>query len=602
MNNLKLPNSPANPYNVGNPVTKDDFFGRANILQKIKQGLHGSSNKHFVLYGQPRIGKSSILKQLELNYSADDSFVPIFIDLFPESEQPISKVLSDMATQAIERSGLSLSLKHLDFNEPDTFHQIFLPRFYQSLGDERSLLFLFDEFGALCQADKAPAEMTVAHILPNYLYDLTRQTEFPLAFIFVVGPQFDNYPKELLAVLKNASLSHYVSVLRLEDTRRLIRKAERDDTLRYEDMAVERILTLANRHPLLTQSVCNILFDHAYYEQTSLNSSVPVVTVGDVEAAIPKVLESTPHVFTWIWGHINQVKRYILSIIASTEKERKGLSSDEIVAALKNNNVLVTEYLSYLQGLQEQEILEQIDGGRYRFFVELFGRWVAENHSLERTIGQVVRDAREQYKKGENQAAIRKLQDFLKYNPKHFEAHRLLGIIHQEENQLTDAVTQFEAAYRLETSQGGPEYRRALIQQGQTLKKRGDKERALEVYEKALEIASDDVDILEYITGLLKDLGPEREKRGDSFVKSKNFEEAIKSYEKAISNYRDLAAHPGSNNQRWREAWHRAEKKRDKLEKGTFIDAEEIKVPQVFSLKERVVIAIKRYIQRWRGN
>lgn len=72
-----------NPYISGEPVRRNDmFFGRRDLVQRIVDTLHNNS---IMIYGERRIGKTSLLYQLVmvLREVADPDywFVPIFVDL-----------------------------------------------------------------------------------------------------------------------------------------------------------------------------------------------------------------------------------------------------------------------------------------------------------------------------------------------------------------------------------------------------------------------------------------------------------------------------------------------------------------------------------------
>ncbi|HXF63308.1 MAG TPA: hypothetical protein VNK95_16895 [Caldilineaceae bacterium] len=72
-----------NPYISGEPVRRDDmFFGRRDLVQRIVDTLHNNS---IMIYGERRIGKTTLLYQLVtvLREVADPDywFVPIYVDL-----------------------------------------------------------------------------------------------------------------------------------------------------------------------------------------------------------------------------------------------------------------------------------------------------------------------------------------------------------------------------------------------------------------------------------------------------------------------------------------------------------------------------------------
>jgi hypothetical protein len=57
--------TPINPYVAGNPVGDSPaFIGRADVLREVVRVLRRPQDNAIVLYGQRRIGKTSILQHL----------------------------------------------------------------------------------------------------------------------------------------------------------------------------------------------------------------------------------------------------------------------------------------------------------------------------------------------------------------------------------------------------------------------------------------------------------------------------------------------------------------------------------------------------------
>ncbi len=84
-----------NPYIAGRVVGSDLFFGRSDIITDIERTL---ANNCFLLYGERRIGKSSIQHQLrERLQNADDptyKFIPAYIDLQGVSEDDFFRTIA----------------------------------------------------------------------------------------------------------------------------------------------------------------------------------------------------------------------------------------------------------------------------------------------------------------------------------------------------------------------------------------------------------------------------------------------------------------------------------------------------------------------------
>jgi hypothetical protein len=181
------PHSAINPYIAGTALGGEcGFFGRQDILREVERTLTSPDQNALVLFGQRRIGKTSILLQLERRLPSPP-FVPVYFDLMYKARLPLNRVLDELAATAAPLIGISLP-SEADFGGGDNaFRGLFLPIAYQALGEECRLVFLFDEFDVLDMAaeEKLSDTATARSVFP-YLYGLMVE-EPRLGFMFVVG-------------------------------------------------------------------------------------------------------------------------------------------------------------------------------------------------------------------------------------------------------------------------------------------------------------------------------------------------------------------------------------------------------------------------------
>src|SRR4026207_987845 len=89
---------PVNPYIVGNPIKDQSvFFGRQDIFRDVLQVLRQPGSNAIVLYGQRRIGKTSVLLQLEKQLRQEGEFTPVYFDLQDKAAKSLSEVLYELA-------------------------------------------------------------------------------------------------------------------------------------------------------------------------------------------------------------------------------------------------------------------------------------------------------------------------------------------------------------------------------------------------------------------------------------------------------------------------------------------------------------------------
>ncbi|NEO65678.1 MAG: ATP-binding protein, partial [Moorea sp. SIO4G2] len=93
---------PRNPYIIGRPIDENDpelFWGRRSLFRFIEDNLRNKT-KVMIVYGQRRIGKSSILRHIPKSVDLDNfAFVPF--DLESYSHKSLGEVLEELATEIL---------------------------------------------------------------------------------------------------------------------------------------------------------------------------------------------------------------------------------------------------------------------------------------------------------------------------------------------------------------------------------------------------------------------------------------------------------------------------------------------------------------------
>jgi AAA+ ATPase superfamily predicted ATPase len=179
-----------NPYVAGNPVGGEDcFVGRTDVLRDVRKVLENPKENAIVLYGQRRIGKTSILQELDEQLSKEEQYVPISFDLQDKAAWSLGEVLADLAREISYRLQLP-EPNDLDFNQNNTFREVFLQQVLETLPNSCSLVLLFDEFDVL---DNPSPNQAGKDFFP-YLRDLMSMDRARLKFIFVIGRKPEDQP------------------------------------------------------------------------------------------------------------------------------------------------------------------------------------------------------------------------------------------------------------------------------------------------------------------------------------------------------------------------------------------------------------------------
>ena len=142
-------------YIIGKPIIDPNkFIGREDIFSTINDNLE---QPLILLYGQRRIGKSSVLNQIP-NKVAGDNFVFIHCNFEDLGQSSTSEILDLIADKIIEKLQINQNdelINHLIENirtDINIFSKSFLPEIYKKLGDQK-LALLFDEFDVVSEIE-----------------------------------------------------------------------------------------------------------------------------------------------------------------------------------------------------------------------------------------------------------------------------------------------------------------------------------------------------------------------------------------------------------------------------------------------------------------
>ncbi|HEC86101.1 MAG TPA: ATP-binding protein, partial [Thioploca sp.] len=279
---------PDNPYIAGNPVGNSNaFVGRIDVLNKVVQMLRRPQDNAIVLYGQRRIGKTSVLQYLKAHLPSEGNYCPIYFDLQDKASWTVGQVVSVLAKSIAN----ALNQADPDLGEaPETaFQETWLPNVLQSLSAEnRALVLLFDEFDVLLAAPEA--EQPAGKAFFPYLRQLLDIDTQHLNFVFVIGRNVADLTNIALSVFKGTDTKR-VSLLNQEDTQKLVRLSEANHSLNWSDEAIDCVWQYTNGHAFLTQQLCSHVWEKCAYDESP--ETIPAATPADVEEVIFDTLDSS---------------------------------------------------------------------------------------------------------------------------------------------------------------------------------------------------------------------------------------------------------------------------------------------------------------------
>lgn len=247
-----------NPYITGAYVTGSNHYGRVHLLDYLLR----SEGRAYWVVGTRRIGKTSLLRQLELLAAAGDRYVPLFWDMQGcGSFTCMGSYLGDAVRDHLERFE-PLGVTEAMLAESDPLALLGSLR-RQARRAGRELLLLADETEALIGAARDEPEA-----MQRFHRQLTGGAGLRVVFastrqIYRLHDICCDWPTS--PFLSGFDMSQTLGSLEPEAAEALIVQAQAPEEARVQVVAatVDAISGAANNHPLLLQLLCSRLFDES---------------------------------------------------------------------------------------------------------------------------------------------------------------------------------------------------------------------------------------------------------------------------------------------------------------------------------------------------
>ncbi len=354
------------PYVIGVPLTAKQamFVGRADISARIEALVLDRQCPPLLLYGQRRMGKTSLLNNLVR--LLPDAIVPMFVDLQGPAVQASDHAgfLAALARAmtATARRGRTVELPALNRHDlqTDPFPSFdeWLDAVEAALG-ERTVLLTLDEFEALAGAMEA-GRFDEAAVLGLLRHTIQHRPRFKL---MLAGSHTLDEIQRWSSYLINVQPLQ-IGYLSREETRQLVEHPLPNFPLAYEPAASERVYSLTNGHPALVQLLCAEI---VATKNAQPATSRRLATLADVDGAVPDALERGSFFFADLQR--NQLAQSSVALLrAAAERGENAL----FIPADPSGCAAAIDQL-----LRRDVLVRAGDPSSpgYRFQVELIRRW-----------------------------------------------------------------------------------------------------------------------------------------------------------------------------------------------------------------------------------
>ncbi|MFY7800117.1 MAG: ABC transporter substrate-binding protein [Dolichospermum sp.] len=365
-----------NPYIIGRPIDyRESLFGRESIFQLVQENLQ-QSQQLLLLYGQRRIGKSSIILSIPQQLAEVNEFVFVTFDLSFYSQQPWSSILAALAQAIVDNLELETSISPPTTTELELeiniFERQFLPQVYQQL-ENRNLVLLLDEFDALISQDlESSAIETFIKKIFRSLSEITKRNN-KLFIVVSIGEHLAS-TLNILKIFEDVPKIE-IGLLDKDSTKELITKPAQG-VLEYEEEAIKAIFNLSAGHPYCTQIICFAIFSRAR-EKNSFK-----ITSADVEIIVDTAIEIGEAGLSWFWYAFSIPEKVVFSAIAQAQETGKNYLKLLEIQKIDAKNQLINQ--------ARKQLVDNgfLDATGEKIKVELVRRWIIKRYPLQDQIGQ----------------------------------------------------------------------------------------------------------------------------------------------------------------------------------------------------------------------
>jgi len=369
-----------NPYLEAEVYDRLNFFDREEQIKQVSTWLKERNPVSWViLHGQPRVGKSSFAKHLELEVLQQLLLAnPVYVTLQSLSHFGIQNI-ANLLAEAVHRKLISSIPEQNPREEPFVWLRKALTEAARRSGG-RKILIMIDEFNQLMELDQQ--EDLSSYIFPNLRSVMVEQNNIRWLLI-VQDSYFHN--SQLWGGARDIiqqGLSIPISPFNYTFSEKLIRQpAERCGFLYRQNTIPKEIFDLSAGNPYIIKRICWHLIDEVQQHGRS------DIDLNDLRQSILVLLNEGERYFDHYLRRLDNLQKIILAWIAQLSPEQGWIPLADISCNIGNDH-------STKQGYSIQEAIDNLElngvvesKGEWndrmvRIPSRLFRQWVGQNFKI----------------------------------------------------------------------------------------------------------------------------------------------------------------------------------------------------------------------------
>ena len=380
--NIRVTKPVANPYIIGDPVQGSLFAGREDIMRQLEELWSGDRLQSVVLFGHRRMGKTSIL--LNINNYIDTDVKIAYINLLRlgDSSQGVGEVLMQICDGVAEVTGIASPNDDTLLKLPYRTFERYIKQIEQA---KNSLIIAIDEFEKieeLIESQRVPTDFL------GFLRGIVQMNP-RIALIFAGLHTLEEMTADYFQPFFASVIPLHVDFLNAASTRQILANpinvvtaGSSEFMLDYTPQALDLIYYLTAGQPYLVQLIGFQLvrrYNQQMFERGIVRNSL--FAIDDVTQIIDReFFQRGRYYFEGVWGQAAQDIEGQQEIIKALAPYPQGLSELNLIVRVQTTIDEATAR-NAIAILQRHDVILQTDAG-WQIIVELFRRWVNESNFL----------------------------------------------------------------------------------------------------------------------------------------------------------------------------------------------------------------------------
>lgn len=400
------------PYSLQAVEKEEDLIGRGEQVQNIYTNLIADTIESVMIFGQKRVGKTSIAKTLANKLEKQVNLIPIYIKVGDLDKTTASNCIRTLGDAIVEEIQYHHKLSGSEIPKP-VFNDVLSPplanyfRKLKRVYPNIKFIIIIDKF------DEIPSELCRYTNIGNTFFHNIRslsQEGSQIGFILVGGEnmQIIRQSTDRLNLFSPFQVDYFDKEKFFGDFQELIRYPLQN-ILEFSDESINEIYELTEGNPFFTKFICDKLFKQACDKKDSY------IAIDETREAIRGSIESLDTINVnhfWIDGiwedkterldQIQTQRRKFLIAYAEIKRCKGRVKKQDILASKLLNDVAID---SLTEGFINRGILLEEDGA-FRLKPRLFEEWLIQKGSQLLTSSFSDANAIEQLKTKEEKAYV----------------------------------------------------------------------------------------------------------------------------------------------------------------------------------------------------